>query len=1142
MNNMFTKFKKITAISAMFALLLMQNSSLILGFGILNSANKISTVNAVYTSTEITLTNSNFESPTSTAYPISPNSWSKVNEDTSVTSGLINVSSSVYDENYEDYNLTFNPSKDLSVETNENSVLMINAESESTKMGYRSANISLAKNGYYTIEALVYTQKTDGITTAASMYLTGDSQITDSENSKMLAINTAGVWKSYKFFVQTDGLSNKTVNLELYLGSKDAFTSQGTVFFDNVQVYSHSHDRYFSEINNLGLLQDNYRILNLQEKVVENAIVNSNFEQTIVDPETNNLGWEILTAMDSVADSEYAINGVYNIDDNFNATETGVDASPTNANIYGNTKALLINNINPASIGYKSSDILIEQHKLYRLSLLVKTSNLTNGATIKLIQQNPYGEENTTYTPLSVSLKNINTSTATNAKFENWIEYSFAIKGNVFLDSYANLELWLGNEEVNEVGYAFFDNVQLFELTSAQYNTITTSDAVSFADFSNITGTSDVANSNFNKVTIDSVEETYPYAPQNWTVGSNSDNYAFAEINNGVINTNTAQFISNSANYSGFINPGNLDNQINDAISNNILVVGNVSSTSQYYTSTAKSLTALSYYKLSFYLETQGLATNKVTVRLLNDANPIIALNNLGSDLTWTKYSVYIKTGTASVNAIIKLMLGDLNQETTGFAFFDNVTISTIESADYTSAKTLQANNTSFVDLNSENFIATSANTTEGLYAPLNYTGEKKSTQVNDEFINAGVLDTDNFNASYFPGLTNPNSASEDTSNVLMISASDDAYYTYTSNSQYAITSGKYYKFSVFVKTFGLSQNVTNLELDEEDNPVIFGAGVALSGFDNSFTAINTQLDAVSNEYQEYVFYINPLQDKSFNLILSLGNTDALTKGYAFFSNISLTTIDEDSYNESIAILTGDNAPTNMLNLETTPVEEEELEETAPEGINFDFLLFPTLMFGLALIIAIIGYSIRQIKFNKIIRKRIKTAIYNRNRTLAVDHERREVVKERQERLAKLKEQLSQIQNEITTNEQEFKISKQQLKELTDEQIDKKDVKNLTDKQIKTYTDNKKQALKKQREQAYTEKREKLEREFERIEKEIEKLEKEERIMFEKYRNYRAQIKAIKLEIKQKQKDARLRLKLKKQKAKEKKLVDKQTK
>ena len=97
--------------------------------------------------------------------------------------------------------------------------------------------------------------------------------------------------------------------------------------------------------------------------------------------------------MDSVADSEYAINGVYNIDDNFNATETGVDASPTNANIYGNTKALLINNINPASIGYKSSDILIEQHKLYRLSLLVKTSNLTNGATIKLIQQNPYGEE-----------------------------------------------------------------------------------------------------------------------------------------------------------------------------------------------------------------------------------------------------------------------------------------------------------------------------------------------------------------------------------------------------------------------------------------------------------------------------------------------------------------------------------------------------------------------------------------------------------------------------------------------------------------------------------------------------------------------------------------------------------------------------
>jgi hypothetical protein len=1143
MKNTLTRFKKITAITAVFALLLVQNFALVVGLGLFKDNNKIDTVNAVYNSSEITVSNSNFENPNSSNYPITPNSWSKIDSDEAVTAGLIDLSPTTYDEHKEeDYKLDFNnPGKAETVDKDENKVLMINAQETSTKMGYQSSSFSLAKGGFYTIEVLVYTQNFGGITSAASLYLTGDQEVEESENSKILAINTAGTWKSYKFFVQTSSIADKNLNLELYLGSKTAFTSQGAVFFDDVKIQSHSHDRYFSEINDLGLTQDNYKILNLQEQKVEDAVVNANFEETVNDPETNNIGWEVITANNSVADSEYAINGIFNIDENFNATLTGVEDSPTDANIYENTKALLINNINPASIGFKSSDILIEQHKLYRLSLWSKTSNIDGGATIKLIQQNPYGEDNTTYTPATSSITSVNTSSYTNEKYENWSQYSFLIKGSVFLDSYANLELWVGTEEQAEVGYAFFDNIELFELTTTQFNAISANDKNKQIDFSNLSGTSEVSNSNFNKVIIEDLDDSYPYAPESWTNGSNSTNFETANIESGVINTNTAQFNTNSANY-GFANPGNLNNQINDEISNNVLVIGNVDATSQYYTSSSKSLTADSYYKLSFNLQTQGLASNNVLVRVLNNTTPVITLNNLASDLAWSEYSVYIKTGALNFDATIKLMLGTPNNEISGYAFFDNVTISTSTNEQFNTASEATSQNTSAVDLSSENFNAVSENTTNGLYSPLNFTGEKLSSEVTDEFIQAGVLDTQNFDSQNFVGFDNPNSANENNSNVLMIGATTDAHYTYTSDLSYKVTASEYYKLSVFVKTSGLSQLSENLQLDENDNPIEYGASLALTGFSEKFNAINSQLESVNNEYLEYVFYINSNADKDFSVVLGLGSEDALTKGYAFFSNITFEKIDEETYEESTLTLTSENPPTNIINLQNVEAEDEEEEdeeEQTPEGMDFDFLLFPTLLLGIALLVAIIGYSIRQIKFNKIIRKRIKTEIYDRNRTVAVDHERREVVKQRQERLAKLKEQLAQIQTEIEENEQAFKQSKQEIKELKDDELDEKETKGLTEKQLKVYKDKKKQALKKQRQAAYIEKRERLQREFDKIEKEIEKLEREERLMFEKYRNYRAQVKAIKLEIKEKQKQARIKQKLKKQKAKEKKKQEK---
>ena len=296
MTHVFKKSKKIISLFAVFLFLLAQNYAPIFGLGFLFNTNKINKVYAAYNSVEINLSNSNFENPTSTSYPITLSSWSKLEDNDNVISGAINVLQSVYEEKYEDYELSFNPSKPSLAPDNENKVLMINAKNTSAKLGYQSASFVLSKGGYYTISAWVYTQNS-----AASLYLTGDNTVINNDNSKILGAVTNGAWKQYTFFVQTGEIANTTLNLELYLGAKDgSILSQNAVFFDEVEIMSHSNDMYFTKIANLNPADSNYSILNLTETKINNAIDNANFETGLLN-DTN--GWTVLSETNSIPNS-----------------------------------------------------------------------------------------------------------------------------------------------------------------------------------------------------------------------------------------------------------------------------------------------------------------------------------------------------------------------------------------------------------------------------------------------------------------------------------------------------------------------------------------------------------------------------------------------------------------------------------------------------------------------------------------------------------------------------------------------------------------------------------------------------------------------------------------------------------------------
>jgi|LGOV01.1.fsa_nt_gb hypothetical protein len=1146
MKKTYRKFKQPIALLLVFMMLVAQNSTLILGFGLLSTKQNIEVVNAVYASQEIDLANSDFESPTSINYPLTPNSFTAEGVDAGITAGIINVTEDVYDEKAEeDYKLDFNPETSASTQANENQVLMINAESTELRYGYKSTSFSLAEDGYYTVSVWVFTQNFGGIISTASLYLTGDTQVEDSSNSKLLAISTSGAWQEYKFFVQTDKLSSKTIQLELYLGSKTAVTSAGAVFFDDIKIESHSNDYYNKAIDDIPLIQTNYRVLNLRAPIIEDAVVNDDFEQTIVDPETNNIGWEVITENGTV-ESENTISGVVYVDENFDSVSTGIDTSPTNANIYENTRALLINNLTPQSLGYKSSDILVESQKLYKLSVMVKTSDLTHGAVVRLVQTNVDDEED--FSPITKNIGNINTTNQNNAKYEGWIEYSFYIKGGVYEDDFVNLELWLGSAATSEAGYVFFDQVTLEQLPSLEFNDMPDVNTANFS-FSNPTGTLEINNSNFNSVVFETVEDHYPYVPKDWTLSSDDGNSSSADVKNGIINTNTDHFNDikdNEDHYDGFANPGNINNVVNDLVHNNVLVIGNNTATTQTYSSSNKTLSPNLYYKLSFYVQTQNLSENNLSVKLLNEGFQIVTINNLQSTLEWTKYEAYIKAPAHEVNINVKLQIGSFDALVTGYAFFDNIVLEEIDVNDYADAKESSESTVSVIDLNAENFNVINSSTTKGLYKPLNATASNNAG-TDSALINAGVLDTENFGDGqiYYPDLTNPNSQDDENTNVLMISSLEDTDYSYMLNNPFKVVLGNHYKISVYAKTFNLSQEAISVQTDDEDNAYDFGANIKLLEYDDTFMAINTQLGAITNEYKEYVFYIEANSDEDIHLSLSLGHENAYTKGYAFFSNISMSLISEESYDEQVALISDGNAQVNIINILTAAAIDDEDEDEDPEvaGTNFDFLLIPTLILSISIIIAILGYAIRQIKFTKIIRRKIKAQIYDRNRTLAVDHERRQVVKERQERLAKLKQNLAEIEAQIVSNEKQYKLEVKQLKEIKDEDLIKPEkAKKLDDKELKQARKLERYKQKQIRDKAYDEKKVKLQKQFDKIEKEIEKLEREERIMFEKYRNYKAQVNAIKVEIKQKQKTARIKAKARKQKAKAKKSAEKDAK
>ena len=247
----------------------------------------------------------------------------------------------------------------------------------------------------------------------------------------------------------------------------------------------------------------------------------------------------------------------------------------------------------------------------------------------------------------------------------------------------------------------------------------------------------------------------------------------------------------------------------------------------------------------------------------------------------------------------------------------------------------------------------------------------------------------------------------------------------------YSLTSGSYYKISVWVYTSEITseeenKNIgANIELKLK-TPETDDEGVEIANT-NVFNSIVTDTEE-NNGWVEYSFYINAEEGKEVNLFLGLGTEDALTQGYAFFDCISVADITSEDFTK--ATEDTDNAFIKTYTFKAPadkdpePDEDKKPEESTNEA-NY-WLIIPSAILGVALIVAIAGYIVKKMPPRRYGRRKFIDKEYDR-KTISEDNIRKELKAQRDEKVAEIDSKIASIEKDINENKKRYEslISKE---------------------------------------------------------------------------------------------------------------------
>lgn len=906
---------------------------------------------------EITIENSNFSSDTSNTYPFSPTGWvASSDEDTSsVDAGVINLEADDYKDIY-----SKNPNSD------DNYVLMINSQNVGSDFSYTTKKaVDLGKSTNYEFTVDVYTDNNNGI---VNLYLMQE----DTVFASLINVSSQNSWSTFHFFVSTNDVDDLSLNLKL--NAKNA----GVALFDNVSC---------NELNDSEL---ETRMRNLTSSQYQYIDESNKYQVTTIDLSQNGMFANFSSGDGLIADG-------------LEINDTSFDGSTNSA------FKVQISNDTPSYAKYETADdfITIEQNKIYKISLMVKTTNLSGNANLQFVETNLEDDAEGNDTEV-ISI----TSNTTSTLYNNYQVYSFYIFGYVNKDATFKLVVGLGDadDETMTSGELYLTTAKISNVTYTIFNDVSTGSTEEKLNLNELS-TSDTSiyltNGQFYQFETTDIENPYPATPSSWSVTAGEGEQKY-----GVVNTSNDEWTLFSSNNQ----LSNLSNPNSNNENNNVLMMYNASRDTLSYTSTsAGTLSAKTYHRFSVDVQTQN---SPVTISLIttnNSTEVTLSSITVNTNYNWQTVELYLYTGFSELEVSLKITL---DSDAWAYCYVDNATF------DYYGEPTSDVFN-SLVNTNTR--VVTDLTDLLSTNSTSNWANANFVTTSNEGNIKYGITNLNNANLRQEViqdenDYINFISLNSENKNVYGIRTYEDTNFTATTLLGYKLTGGNYYRLTVSVFTKNLQiLNEENMPEADENGNIHFGAGLSLTGFDNSFTNIVSD-----GRWTTYTFYINPTDDTTTYLQFYLGSSSALVTGDVFFGGITFEDEGIDTLFDSVI----EDGRTLKLQTTTETTDDEEEETTDDEnngGVNWLYIL-PSLVFALAIIIAVVGILVRKVKWKKPTKKS-KTE-YDRNRTVSKQIYERKATTIREEKLSELNKELKTLTDERTQYEENYKRDINKLRDM----------------------------------------------------------------------------------------------------------------
>lgn len=1007
-----------------------------------------------YYEENISVTNSSFtEGSTPYATGNSLSGWNAIEEASKASGMLIDVGSgtstdenganSTFSKNQSVYMLKSNPG----VSGKDNRILMINSKQNEddtnvlAQKGYRSSSITLEANSYYRFTVAVKTMLNGDESTNASVYVSG---LKDKDgNTFQIGYEnlTNSIWKEYYIFVAT-GAESQTVTLDLYLGSANGGKSSGAVFFDEVYVNRYSQNAFYELCNEFGYAnKDTYESFDSEvcflvdglaedSKKVELDGYNLDFEAPIP-PDSNTLGdaWSIVDKSEGHA----IISDIRTIQPSYFKDLTGYSYIGDDLS-YNNTQAMLLyTDSNGGYVGVESNDIDIKAHGVYKISLQLKVAEISTGSFCIQVQENDTiynlypdlvsgDEESDIYHALQNGKSSGITSNVDNNFTNDYQTVEFYVKGHSLYDSSINIQLWLGDSETPANGCVVVDNI---EVEYSDYTTFSSaSNKLELLSFSSTPDeTTAFSNPYFNSTEIDNDEFSYPLPATNWTKTTEN------ERNNesGVIylynSDSYKSMYSGKYDWAGYY-PGSPNNTTDIDLPNNVYMMYNRHNSYQSITSNSATLSVNSYYKLSFdYFNQNGLGEvnpSQIKVEII-DGNGITLFSQTGisSIDRWNKMEIYLHTAeTVSPSVQIKISLGDEDNKVGGIVYLDNFLFENCSSAEgfdeeafandvFDKAKYKADLTDYYLNITESGEINSDINKSPAYDLSIDAVYDSNIT---DEEKDACAI------AGIVSGKDNPYGEDfiiED-SNYLALQTMYASSATLKTKYTLTLEADKYYKLNFDLATI-FNEGAEDADTDEHDCK--YGLKVAIEGYEEV-----TEL-VTASQLRSYSIYVHCTEASTPTISFTLVSDCNETTGLALITRLDFTEVQETEYtNAKISDRFGD----TVFQADKTAAEDSDGGDGSdtgdteePEDNSSAWLLIPSIIMGVAIIVAIVGYFLRKIKIKKI--EKIKKESYDRKLSINHDVILMEAQKRRDKEVADLMQAKKLLENDKEKMEQTHK-------------------------------------------------------------------------------------------------------------------------